>query len=819
MQSEQLVRTAYIAVDNVSFSVDRLFSYRIPDELKDKAVRGARVLISFGRGGKKRTGLIMHVKEEIPEYTLKPVSSVLENVPIINEEMMNMILWLKENTFCTYFDAVKSIMPSGTNVTVSEKYTLSDGGVQSSLRDDELNLYCFLKNAPGKREFEALLNTENDPKKARVIASLVEKGFLKKESSVQRKVSDRFIKMIKISEHFVNNKTYFKLTAKQQQVVSLLETREHVSAKEACYQCAVTMAVIKNLIKNNIVTEYEVEDLGINETEADPDALGSIVLNEKQQIVCDRVFSQIRLKKPKCFLLHGVTGSGKTSVFIKLIEKTLSEGKQALLLVPEIALTPQVVSQFCRLFGNTVSVIHSDLTPVQRLDAYKRISRGLSDIVIGTRSAVFAPLSNIGIIIMDEEGERTYKSEMSPRYSTAAVAKERCRTHGATLLLGSATPSIESYYYAQKGVYELLTLNERYNKSELPHVEIIDMNDERKNGNTGEFSEVLVHEINENLKRGEQSILLLNRRGYHTVVSCASCSTPLYCPNCSIPYTYHKANNSLVCHYCGSITAPPDKCPSCGKTVFKQIGFGTQKMEEETAALFPKAKILRMDADTTFSRDSYEKQFKAFAEGKYDIMIGTQMIGKGLDFPNVTLVGILSVDKSLYAGDFRSYERAFSLVTQVAGRSGRGGKKGRAYLQTFLPDHYVLNLAANQNYPGFYEEEIVVRKTLMFPPLCDICVIGFSSDDENSARKAADAVLLITKELIAKNNIRLPLRILGPTQSGIIKINGKYRFRLIYKCKNNKELRDFIRSILMKFSEKREFSKVSIFADINGEIM
>ena len=532
-----------------------------------------------------------------------------------------------------------------------------------------------------------------------------------------------------------------------------------------------------------------------------------------------RVSEVISEGRPHCFLLHGVTGSGKTSVFIKLIEKTLSEGKTAMLLIPEISLTPQIVENFCRLFGGTVSVIHSNLSLGQRLEEYRRIEAGLSKIVVGTRSAVFAPLENIGLIIMDEEGERSYKSDSAPRYTTSAVAKERCRTHGAVLLLGSATPSVESYYYARKGVYELLELTERFNKSDLPHVEIVDMNAERANGNTSEFSEVLVHEIRRNLEAGEQTILLLNRRGYHTVISCAGCSSPVYCPNCSIPYTYHKANDSLVCHYCGSIAELPEKCPGCGGTVFKQMGFGTQKMEEQLEALFPDARILRMDADTTFSRYAYEKNFKDFADKKYDIMVGTQMIGKGLDFPDVTLVGIVTADKSLFSGDFRSYERTFSLITQVAGRSGRGGKKGRAYLQTFMPDHYVLNLAAAQNYAGFYKEEIALRKTLIFPPVCDICVIGISSVSDAAAAAASAVTLKIIKDVIKAEQIKFPLRVLGPVQSGIAKMNGKYRYRLILKCKNNKETRSFIRRVLLKTAEYREYSNVNIYADMNGDIV
>ncbi len=820
MQTASGVRTAKVAVYNIAYTADKPFSYLIPEELYEAAVCGVRVVVPFGRGSRKRVGLILSVSDEVPSMKLKPVFSVIDDKPVLDNEMMRMVLWLKENTFCSFYEAVRTILPSGMNISLKEKYELCDGTFSGVLTESEENLLGFLKKTASGRELDELLECPAGSEKAAVIASLMEKGIIKKVDEANQRVKDKTLRMIKLTDSYLSEPSMFKLTQKQAQVVKLLEENGSASVKEVCYICSVKDTVIKNLIKNGVSEEFSVPDYRLpGEEEFEPEALGSIVLSEAQNSVYSRVVNRLEERKPHCFLLHGVTGSGKTSVFIKLIEHTLSMGRQAMLLIPEISLTPQIVKNFCRLFGGTVSVIHSNLSLGQRLEEYRRISAGLSRIVIGTRSAVFAPLDNIGLIIMDEEGERSYKSDSAPRYSTAAVAKERCRTHGAVLLLGSATPSVESYYYAEKGVYELLELKERYNQCELPHVEIVDMNRERAAGNLSEFSEVLVHEINANLEAGEQTILLLNRRGYHTVVSCAGCSSPLYCPNCSIPYTYHKVNGSLVCHYCGSMAEMPEKCPECGGTVFKQMGFGTQKMEEEIEALFPKARVLRMDADTTFSRYAYEKNFKDFADKKYDIMVGTQMIGKGLDFPDVTLVGILSADKSLFSGDFRSYERTFSLITQVAGRSGRGGKKGRAYLQTFMPDHYLLMLAAAQNYEGFYKEEIALRKTLIFPPLCDICVIGLSSVSDAAAAAASAVTLKIIKEIIKADDIKFPLRVLGPAQSGIAKINGKFRYRLILKCKNNRETRKFIRSVLLKTADYREFSNVNIYADMNGDII
>ena len=509
------------------------------------------------------------------------------------------------------------------------------------------------------------------------------------------------------------------LTKAQQKLVRILQETDAVSEKEACYLSGVTAAVAKKLVQNGVAEAYTVKpavhlytDDGQKQTPED------IILSAEQQAVYDRMTAALE-EGMHCFLLHGVTGSGKTSVFIRLIYTVVQRGKQVILLVPEIALTPQIVEQFYRL-------VHSELSLGQRSETWRSIASGAVKIIIGTRSAVFAPVQNLGLIVVDEEGERTYKSDSAPRYHAISVAKKRCQTHHCPLLLASATPSVESYYYAKRGIYTLLEMKQRYNQGALPQVEVADMQEEKTAGNDGMFSETLAQALRENLEAGNQSLLLLNRRGYHTIISCASCNQPVYCPNCSIPMTYHKVNGSLMCHYCGHTQDMVEACPSCGSKHLRKMGFGTQRLEEELKAIVPDARVLRMDADTTMSRYAYEERFNEFRRGKYDIMLGTQMIGKGLDFPDVTLVGVLSIDKALYAGDFRSYERTFSLITQVVGRGGRGDKPGRAILQTSMPDHYVLRLAAQQAYPAFYAQEIALRRQLIFPPICDICVIGFT---------------------------------------------------------------------------------------------
>ena len=484
------------------------------------------------------------------------------------------------------------------------------------------------------------------------------------------------------------------------------------------------------------------------------------------------------------------------------------------MLVPEISLTPQMLERFKKYFGRQIAVLHSSLSLGQRNDEFKRIRSGQAKIVIGTRSAVFAPLPDIGVIIIDEEGEHTYKSEMSPRYHARDVAIQRCGYHKSVLVMASATPSLETFYFAKNGRFSLFEMRERFAGARLPEVEIIDMAYEGGRLLSGKLTD----KLRQTLDAGEQAILLLNRRGFNTYISCMECRKPVSCPNCDLPLTYHKKNNKLMCHYCGFTMDNVRACPQCGSDHLRMSGVGTQKVEDVIAEHFPKARVLRMDADTTFSRYSYEKGFKAFENHEYDIMLGTQMIAKGLNFPNVTLVGVVSLDKALFTGDFRSYERTFSLLTQVAGRCGRGDKPGYAYLQTFVPDHFVLNLAAEQDYDEFYEQEIALRKSLTYPPFCDICVVGFSSAMESKAIEASEWFARTLGDYIKENKLTFPLRGLGPAPCTLGRINNKYRYRLILKCRNSKAFRTAIADVMAKFYKQQSFKAVSIYADINGDI-
>lgn len=811
--------TIQVALDAAAFGYDQLYSYTVNPEWEDKIAPGMRVAVPFGRGNRRRLAMILEVSREPAEegITLKPAAALLDPEPVLTGELRMLVDWLHAHTFCTWYDAVRAVLPGGLQLRLEERYLPLEPPVGVKLTEKEANVLRMMQLAKSQRERDTLAQEDGGEEKQKILAALVQKGCLLAVSEGKQLIGDSTKKMVRLSQAYLADENAFRPTPKQAQAVRVLQEHEALSVKECAYFAGVGETVVQNLVKAGIAEFYEAELLRVPrdaEVTIDP---ADTVLSEEQQAAYDAVAEQILARKAAAFLLHGVTGSGKTAVFEQLIALTLKQGRGVLLLIPEISLTPQVVQYFQSRFGNRVALIHSGLSLAQRLDTDKLIRRGEVQIVIGTRSAVFAPLPDLGLIILDEEGEHSYKSEQSPRYHAADVAKARAKYHNAALVLASATPSLESRYLAERGVYRLLKMTKRYNQAPLPAVTIVDMNLERANGNGSPFSIALSEALYENLQRGEQSILLLNRRGYHTLLQCTKCYEPVYCPNCSVPMTYHKTNGSLLCHYCGHVQPPVTVCPKCGNDRLRQMGFGTQKLEEELQALLPDAKILRMDADTTMTRTAYETGFRAFANHEYDILCGTQMIGKGLDFPNVTLVGVVSVDKALFAGDYRSYERTFSLVTQVVGRGGRGKTAGHAILQTHMPDHYVLNLAAAQDYDRFYTEELALRRALMFPPVCDLCVIGFSGIREDRVRIASERFVGILAETVKQCALKLPLRVLGPVEAGYGKLNGKYRRRLLLKCKNTAEMRGFIRSLLEQAYSDKAFTDVSVFADMNGD--
>lgn len=801
---------AGIAVDNTTYSFDRIFSYKVPDHLSNVKV-GQRVLVPFGRGDRFRQGMILSLSYG-KEENLKEISSILDDKPIFTGEMIDTLNFIHDRYFCTYYDSVKVMLPVGINYNISTFYTAVkvNDDVLNSLTDYEREIYDYLlsENKPVKKEtiLDVFSKGENSLNK------LYRQGVVNREDDAFRKTKDATVKMVSLCDDIDIND--YKLTPKQQKVAELLTVVDKASVKEVCYYTGYTQSVTDSLVKKKIARYFTDEVMRIPYTVSDVKK-DEVILSPSQQSAFDNLYSKYCDDKASVSLLYGVTGSGKTSVFMKLIEKCFNDNKGTILMVPEIALTPQLIKIFTSRFGDNVAVFHSGLSIGERLDEYKRVSRGDAKIVLGTRSAVFAPLKNIGLIVMDEEQESSYKSEQTPRYNARDIAKFRCYKHNALLLLSSATPSVESFYMAEKGIYNLVKLTERYGKATLPQVSVVDMNEEQMKGNFSNYSTTLKELLSSNLIHKKQSIILLNRRGYNTFLSCRSCGQVVTCPNCSISMTYHSANNRMMCHYCGHSVPYTDECPDCHQHTLKFSGAGTQKAEQELVDMFPSARVLRMDADATMTKSSYETKLTAFANGEYDILIGTQMVAKGLDFPNVTLVGVINADQMLYSDDYRSYERAFSLLTQVVGRSGRGDSKGVAVIQTSTPENYVIGLSAKQDYDTFYKGEIGVRKALLYPPFSDICLIGYQGIIEGATIKCANAFQNALINKIKNNYSSMPLRVLGPSQAYVYKVNNKYRYKTIIKCRNSKDFRSVIKETLLEFSKNKEFKNIGITVDIN----
>lgn len=626
------------------------------------------------------------------------------------------------------------------------------------------------------------------------------------------KIGDKNTKMVRLCE---NESSIKKLTPKQQTVLNLLYDVGAAQLNEICEFCSVGKSVVDNLVKYGVCEYYEKEIYRNPYSNITSDSKKEeIILSNAQQKAFD-TYNAMLHSKGGTGLLFGVTGSGKTQVYLRLIDEAVAMDKDVIVLVPEISLTPQMLSIFHKRYGKQVAVFHSGLSLGERNDEYKRALRGDAKIVIGTRSAVFAPLQNIGLIIMDEEQEHTYKSERTPRYQTREIAKFRSKYNNALFLMTSATPSVESYSAALSGKYTLCEMTERYGDSKLPKVITVDMKQEIKNGNKSPISETLREMIKDNLERKKQTILLINRRGYNTFIACNSCGHVITCPNCSISLTYHSYNNLLMCHYCGFAKPLDNICPECGQNSIRYSGYGTQRIEDELSRLFPEARVLRMDADTTSKKFSHQKLFDSFSNGEYDILIGTQMVAKGLDFPNVTLVGVVNADNSLYDENYTAQEKSFDLITQVVGRSGRRNENGYAVIQTINPYNEVIKYASKQDYHSFYENEIALRKVLTYPPFCDIYSVSFISEDENNAALCAKAFFEFLVKLNKEEYSSEKIIVLGPSAAKISKLNNEYRYRLAVKCKNSKIVRKMLNDILNRLSKIKEYSGVSVSVDLN----
>lgn len=733
--------TAGVAIDKATLNFDREFSYIVPPQFADTIRVGANVLVPFGRGNTLRQGVVLSVTETENTAGLKTIADAKTEQWAVTPFALKLVEYIRETTFCTYYDAAKTVIPYGS------QYKISGGRLEL-------------------------------------------KHKLQKEKYYTANLSAQIT----------------KLTEKQQKVYTYLQN-QHKTIKQICDDCAVTKAVVDKLAEKQLLTVEEREKQPQIEFAAAKAA--DIQLNGCQQKVFDDISAA---EDGKPHLIYGVTSSGKTAVFVKLIQQCLNQGKTAMLLVPEISLTPQVINHMCSHFGDTVSVLHSKLTQKERLWHYNRILQGRAKVIVGTRSAVFAPCDNIGLIIIDEEHEKTFKSENSPRYSAIRVASFIAKEKGAKLVLASATPSIESYYLAKNGYYHLHKMEKRYNDMPMPQVEVIDMRMQAMIGDTGVLSDPVIKYLSDNIKDGKQSIILINRRGYSTVGVCKECRETLQCDSCSVNLVKHKNDNKLSCHYCSRSYKIVDKCPHCGGEI-QYVGYGTQKVEEYIKQCIPKARVLRMDADTTGKTDAHSEMLKDFADKKYDILVGTQMVAKGLDFKDVNLVCVLGIDGALNQESYSSSENAFSLLTQVIGRAGRWTDQALAVVQTYDSTNPIISIAQKADYESFYNREIAFRKMNIYPPFCTMCQVAFTSEREISAARDSAKFLKIIQKLAPKLE-GAPLVVLGPVPFSVSMVNDIYRYRLTLKCKNTKKFRDFLRLAIDEYLKDKN-SKSDIYVNMN----
>lgn len=813
---------ALIAVENCAYSFDNLYSYLIPDELIELLSVGSRVMVPFGNSSKLRQGFVFDIAYENSESILglKSISHLLDAEPLLSDEMIKLAKWLRDRCFCSYFVAAKSLLPGGMCLKTEKIYSCSadiDIDLYNSLSLDEKLIIDYLRKRKCFVRESILLKKLGLTRDSVVHKKLVRKNLIVESVDAFKQVDDLSIQLIKLSDDFCFDDS-ISFTDKQKAVIEVLRDIGAASAKELEYFTGVSNSVIKTLITKGICVTFENQVKREVKFSVDKSiTYQKPVLSDEQNNAFKLLLNAYRSKEHKSALLFGITGSGKTSVYLELIDSVLLEGKKVIVLVPEISLTPQTFSIFTLRYGKNVAVLHSGLSIGERHDEWKRIREGNVSVVIGTRSAIFAPVDNLGLVIIDEEQEHTYKSEMSPRYNAKDVARFRCAYHNAFLVLASATPSVETYAKAIQGQMLLCELKNRYGSSKLPDVFTVDMTDKSNLSGFFAISNPLAEEIEKNLKASEQTILLVNRRGYNTFVVCSECKKVVSCPKCSISMTYHSANNRLMCHYCGYSLPYVSTCPECNAENIRYSGFGTQRVEQELLIRFPDARIIRMDADTTSTKNSHERVLSSFARGDYDILIGTQMVAKGLDFPDVTLVGITSADKELYNNDFRCAERSFDLITQVVGRAGRGNKKGRAVIQTVSPENPIIDIAAKQDYVRFFNNEIALRKALTYPPFCDLCEINFSGKSQDKVKECAYKLFDEIVKLNSSDFSELKIIVLGPMSPKMSKINDSYRQRILIKCKNTNAFRCFIERLLKTVGSDRKFKDVSIFADINPE--
>ncbi|MCL2773887.1 MAG: primosomal protein N' [Oscillospiraceae bacterium] len=853
MNVEDTQENCYIGVYvlDVAYHFDKIYDYYINEELQGKIKRGNFITVPFGGGNKRRIAVVWEIKSLTEAEKTKPADKIIE-VPALSEEQLELALYLKENTFCTIGEALKVVSPMGLKTGLSTSYSLNTEKYLSDdlndLRDKTSERMRVVLNqlVGGDMTLEKMKEEFGDNIRG-VLNTLVRQGYITEETTPERIVKEKFVKYVSLNEEKYDE--YLELNAKsltplQYKIIDYLTANGDSQMGEILDELSVSASSVAGLEKKEIVEIYEKEvfrdssdEFEFDEYNKDGDNnVEKFELSENQKKAFGDLFNLYKDKRPCAALLHGVTGSGKTHVVKALIDEVIADNKQVIMLVPEIALTPQTIIFFKNYYKDKVKILHSALSAGEKFDTWRRIKSGEINIVIGTRSAVFAPFQNLGLVIIDEEQEHTYKSEKKPYYHARDIARFRCAKNNAMMLLASATPSVESYYKADAGVYHLVNLNERYNDAELPAIITVDMRLDPPENKIIYLSDVLQNEIARNLKNNEQTILFQNRRGYYNFISCRSCGEVVMCPNCSISLKLHaeekygrykrdkSENNSrrtpskLVCHYCGYTSDIPKVCPKCQSEHMRSFGSGTQKCEDDVGAIFPDAKIMRMDSDTTTSKHSHMRILNSVRNGEADILIGTQMVTKGHNFKNVTLVGILFADQGLLLDDYRSNERTFEMIVQVAGRAGRYEKNGRAVIQTYNPDSDVIKYAISQDYKEFYKKEIKLRKASVFPPFCDICVINIVSEFENEAVATSKKIGEMLKGYMAGEYKDVKAVIFGPFPAPIYKLNRTYRMRYIIKCKTNKRTKEMLALILTEI-QKQATKKVSVSIDVNPNMI
>ena len=806
---------AEVIVANKCKETDRTYSYLIPEGMKETVKVGSRVIVPFGMGNKQLEGYVMGIRDNIDFNIsrIKPIARALDDEPVMTPVLVELAKWMKDKYLSYYIDAIQAIVPSPVRTKSSYTIELSDREdiyerIARLNSNSIIEIVEFLELNEGSAKLENIKEYFSDRKIDYYLKKLLESGVVSKHQVIGNKIGKKTEKLL-----YLNEAACFdikKNASKQKEIFQLLKENPGISLSKLKNVCGECDSTVKTMNKKGYVRIEEIDEYRKVDSKVYSEKIHVLSQDQLNALANIRSF----FSQGKDVVLHGVTGSGKTEVYLELIEECLSKGKDAIMLVPEIALTPQMVSRFKNRFGESIAVMHSRLSEGEKYDEWRKIKAGIVKVAIGARSAVFAPFKDLGIIIIDEEHEHTYKSEIRPKYLTREVAEKRCQLEAARLLMGSATPSMETYYRARVGELGLAELPRRVNRSPMPEVEVVDMREELKSGNKTIFSNSLTEAILDTLKSGNQMILFLNRRGHSTFVSCRQCGIVMKCPRCSITLTYHMKSEKLVCHYCGYERDNPATCPKCKSDKIKYFGVGTQKLEKEFQRKFSVKNVLRMDADTTSRKHSHQEILDKYRRREANVLLGTQMISKGLDFPDVTLVGVIAADTSLNLPDFRSGERTFQMIAQVAGRSGRAEKKGRVIVQTYSPEHYSIEYARYHDYKGFYEKEIMLRKELGYPPFSSLANIVISGTVENEVIKYANEISLLLDDSIKKHE---DVEKLGPVAATISRIKNRFRWQIVIKGKSEKVMRAILGDLCESCGDGQ--SNASISLDLNPQSM